>query len=280
MNRIICAGRHAVVTFFAALLLTSCYSPGVDTGGQSLDNALAAAAVGNHRSEKNIARNQYRHPVDTLVFFDLRAGQSVLEITPGGMWYTEILGPALKDSARLTVAGYDADIEGQPKYRYQLQNKMEQVLKEQTGLYGNVGIVKFSPPDTIELGSDGSYDRIVTFRNTHNWVRHGQADQVFAAFAAALKPGGKLGIVQHRAADKQSENPMLGYVSEETVIALAEQAGLKLLARSEINANPADTRDHPNGVWTLPPILRLGEQDRDKYLAIGESDRMTLLFVK
>ena len=203
-----------------------------------------------------------------------------MEITPGGMWYAEILAPALKGHGRYIAAGYDSSVEGQPDYRYRQQQQLEQSIIEKPSLYGEMELVKFSPPQSIALGEPGTVDRVLTFRNTHNWLRGGYADKVYAAFFEVLKPGGALGLVQHRAPQQQGEDPKKGYISEATIIAVAENAGFVLEARSEINANPKDSATHPSGVWTLPPILRMGEQDRDKYLAIGESDRMTLLFRK
>lgn len=249
---------------------------------ESLREAFAAAAVGEHRSAANIARNQYRHPAETLDFFGIKPGMTVMEITPGGMWYTEILAPALNGRGNFIVAGYDTSVSGQSEYRYRQQAAMEKRFSEQPELYGEVSIVKFSPPDSVALGEDNSVDVIVTFRNFHGWLRGGIAQSNLQAFFDVLKPGGTLGLVQHRT-DKMAELPsgrINGYVTEQAIIELAENVGFELDAKSEINANPKDSRDHPQGVWTLPPSLRLGEQDRDKYLAIGESDRMTLRFRK
>jgi len=253
-----------------------------DYSGLSLREALGAAAYGDHRAAENIARNRYRHPVETLEFFGLRRDMTVIEIAPGGLWYTEILAPVLKGGGKLVAAGYDADLPGQPEYRYKQQEAMQQRFSAEPGLFGEVALAKFSPPESVQLGEAGSADMVLTFRNTHGWLRDGIADKVFRAFFEVLKPGGVLGLVQHRTPDPApvSADNFTGYVSEQQVIALATAAGFVLEAKSEINANPADTHDHPKGVWTLPPSLRLGEQDKDKYLAIGESDRMTLRFRK
>ena len=244
----------------------------------TINNVLEKAANGSHRSAQNINRNLFRHPVETLMFLGLGKGMTVIEISPGGLWYTEILAPALKDNGQLIAAGYDASVEGQPAYRYKQQQAMEARFVEQADIFGEVKIAKFSPPQSIELGEPASADMVVTFRNTHGWVRDGIDSINYQAFYEVLAPGGILGVVQHRAAT--THDNFTGYLTEAQIINAAEKAGFVLEAQSEINANPKDTRDHPKGVWTLPPSLRLGDVDREKYLEIGESDRMTLRFRK
>ncbi len=240
------------------------------------------AMLGEHRSVANQARNRYRHPVGTLEFFGLQSDMTVLEIWPGGGWYTEILAPTLRDDGQLIVAVWDESVPDQPGYRYRLNKALSEKFAANPELYDGVTQQPFSPPQSGSLGEPNSLDMIVTFRNAHGWVQDGVDEQVFAEFARVLKPGGTLGIVQHRALDSSvaAETAPRGYVSEATIIAMADRAGLTLGGRSEINANPSDTKDYEQGVWTLPPNLRLGEADRDRYLAIGESDRMTLRFVK
>lgn len=269
------------------LVLAGCSSPTNETSDakvevSTLKAAFAVAATGEHRSAANIARNAYRNPVETLAFFAIEPGMSVMEISPGGMWYTEVLAPALKARGQFIAAGYDAAIADQPEYRYRQQTAMEQRFAEQPQHYSEVKVVKFSPPDSVQLGADNSVDRIVTFRNFHGWIRDGIAQSNLQAFYAVLKPGGILGVVQHRSDTMEllASGKISGYVTEAAVIELAEAAGFVLDAKSEINANPQDTHQHPQGVWTLPPSLRLGDEDREKYLAIGESDRMTLRFKK
>ena len=252
---------------------------------------LEHAMFGAHRAAENVERNRYRHPVGTLTFFGLEEGMKVLEIWPGAGWYTEILAPALRDRGQYVAASYDPAVSGQPDYRYQLHEALLAKLASVPELYDQVQVVTWSPPASTSLGEPGSYDMILTFRNTHGWVSEGIAASVFAEFARVLKPGGVLGVVQHRAAP--GADPAIsaesGYLSEAAVIDLARAAGLYLDGRAEINANPADNRDHPEGVWSLPPNLAVcapmtaadaKAACEAEYRAIGESDRMTLRFRK
>ncbi len=253
-----------------------------DKQGSALTAHFTAAANGEHRSAANIARNVYRNPVKTLDFFGIKQGMTVLEISPGGMWYTEVLAPALRHRGQLIVAGYDVAVKDQPAYRYRQQKAMEARFLEEPNIFSEVEITKFSPPDSVQLGANKSVDAVLTFRNFHGWIRDGVAQSNLHAFFDVLKPGGILGIVQHRSNNPkpQASGKISGYVSEKQIIKLAKKAGFVLDARSEINANPKDTHNYPNGVWSLPPVLRGGDEDRQKYLAIGESDRMTLRFKK
>lgn len=242
--------------------------------------AVAAASVAPFRSPENIARNADRHPVETLAFFGLEDDMTVIEVLPGGLWYTEILAPVLREKGKLIAASFDMEAPGIVDYQKKAHELLLGRIAKEPGVFGKVEVAKLSPPDGIDLGPPGSADMVVTFRSTHGWLNGGVADQVYAAFFEVLKPGGVLGVEQHRAGPKTNREAFTGYVPEETVIAIAEKAGFVLEARSEINANPKDTADHAAGVWTLPPSLRLGDRDREKYVAIGESDRMTLRFRK
>lgn len=237
---------------------------------------------GEHRSDSNKARDQYRHPAETLEFFGIKEGMTVMEIWPGGGWYTEILAPAMRDYGTLIIATWDPEVEGQPGYRYELPEKMEENFEQHPEIYDQVSFEYFSPPQSPSLGDAESLDVIVTFRNTHGWITAGQAQDIFNEFARVLKPGGILGVVQHRA--EEGSDPQVsakaGYVSESTVKEIAANAGLEFVAASEINANSKDTKDHPKGVWTLPPGHATGDENKEKYNAIGESDRMTLRFRK
>jgi len=241
----------------------------------SIDTVLA----GDWRSDKNKARDQYRHPKETLAFFGLKPNQTVIELYPGGGWYTEILAPYLKEHGQY----YAAIIKPNKPEGEEAINKtgLRAKFAADPTHYGAAKVVEFVPKSAV-LGPPASADLVLTFRNVHNMTDDGVAEPIFKAMFDVLKPGGTLGVVDHRAkpGTTLAQNKETGYLPEDVVIKLATDAGFKLAARSEINANPKDTKDYPKGVWTLPPTLTLKDVDRDKYLAIGESDRMTLKFVK
>lgn len=242
---------------------------------------LDAAIAGDWRSAKNTPRDRYRHPRETLAFFGVQPGQTVIEITPGGGWYAEILAPYLRDRGRYVAAVWDDAIAGQPKYRYDLNNGLRAKFAGNAAVYGKPDVRLFDPKAPV-FGAADSADAVLTFRNAHNWVSDDSAADYFKAFFDVLKPGGTLGVVDHRAKPGTDLATMKksGYLTEALVISLAEGAGFKLDAKSEVNGNPKDGTDHPNGVWTLPPTNRHDPEDDAKYAAIGESDRMTLRFVK
>ncbi|MBT8049918.1 MAG: methyltransferase [Gammaproteobacteria bacterium] len=276
---------------FITALLFSSLAVTAWAGHHEIADRIEQAASGDHRSEANVARNAYRHPVETLTFLGLEDGMTVMEIWPGGGWYTEILAPVMNGHGQYIAASWDQGVADQPGYRYRLHDALLTKFAENAELYGEPGVVAYSPPQSASLGEAGSVDMVLTFRNTHGWVNEGLAGDIYAEFARVLKPGGVLGVVQHRAADgtDPAETAKNGYVSEQAIITMAEAAGLVLEARSDVNANPNDSTDHEFGVWTLPPSMRACrdiEEDavkaecREKYQAIGESDRMTLRFRK
>lgn len=245
-------------------------------GGALIDKALG----GDHRSERNRARDVYRHPRETLLFFGLKPDMHVAEIWPGGGWYTEVLALVLREKGRYYAAHYHID-DNTSRYYRNSQREFVEKLAKSPDVYDKVVVTGLLPPH-FDLAPKGALDLVLTFRNVHNWTQEGFDAQMFRAFFDALKPGGVLGVVEHRAREGTTLADMKrsGYMTEAYVIKLAETAGFRLAAKSEVNANPKDTKDHPRGVWTLPPSLRLGDAERAKYLEIGESDRMTLKFVK
>ena len=248
---------------------------------QPASATLEAVLADPRRSEKNRLRDSARHPLQTLQFFGLAPSATVVEIYPGGGWYTEILAPYLKTSGRYYAAlPYAAP--GATGYVADSTRAFRERLASDPAAFDAVTVTAVSPPEHAEIAPAGSADLVLTFRNVHNWMSAGNAKGMFAAFFSALKPGGVLGVVEHRAASGTSIETMVksGYVTEQQVIDYALAAGFTLEARSEINANAKDTKDYPAGVWTLPPVLRLKDVDRDKYVAIGESDRMTMRFRK
>ena len=242
-------------------------------------SAIDKAVAGMHR-EKNSKRDIYRHPSQTLEFFQVNESQTIIEISPGGGgWYTEILAPLVKEKGSFSAAQYSPDTSS--AYRKRTNTRFAAKLEANPELYGKVKMAIFSTPDNFQLGEPGSADRVLTFRNLHNW-KGGKEEEVlaiFKAFYTVLKTGGKLGLTDHRLPEDRTKGTN-GYVKQSYAIKMAEAAGFTLEASSDINANPKDTIDHPEGVWTLPPSYALGDVDKEKYKAIGESNRMTLLFVK
>jgi predicted methyltransferase len=235
--------------------------------------------LSEHRSEQNRARDVYRHPKETLLFFGIRPQMNVVEVWPEPGWYTEVIAPLLAMGGRYYAAEPAPD-PASPYMSAQLKAYQEKIAAR-PDLYGSVVFTTFGP-DSNEIAPPGSADLVVTFRNIHNWMAEGWAPQAFASMYRALKPGGVLGVVEHRGKPGVPQDPQAksGYVDEDYAIALIQGAGFKLVAKSEINANPKDTKDYEQGVWTLPPVYRLGKKDREKYAQIGESDRFTLKFVK
>lgn len=239
---------------------------------------LAAAIANPMRPPKHVARDVYRHPSETLRFFGLKPEQTVVEIWPSGGWYMEILAPFLRDHGK-----YYAAIEGgDSKEAKDDEAALRKRLTNDPTDFGKVAVTKLAPPKEVEICPPGTADVVLTFRNAHNWVAEGTEKAQFAVFFKALKPGGVLGVVDHRAKPGTSMEQMKksGYLDETYVKQLATEAGFSFVASSPINNNPKDTKDYSEGVWTLPPTLALGDKDKDKYLAIGESDRMTLKFIK
>ena len=280
--------QRSVLLGAMLLALTACSGPqtradsaaDVDAGHAA---RLDAAIAGAWRSPENRARDAARRPAETLRFFGVRPGQTVIEITPGsGAWYAEILAPYLNESGQYIAAIVDpaATAEGRARdYQQAQRDGLQARFDAAPAQFGRARMVAYDPA-APRFGPANSADVVLTFRNVHNWRMSGQAEAMFKGFYDVLRPGGVLGVVEHRARGDVPDGDRSGYVGQSQVIALAQAAGFRVDGSSEINANPRDTRDHPNGVWTLPPTNRHEPQDAARYAAIGESDRMTLRFVK
>jgi predicted methyltransferase len=266
----------------ALMLLLATVTAASVVSAQTTSDPLAAAIASPARTPKFVTRDVYRHPLQTLRFFGLRPDETVVEIWPGRGWYMEILAPYLHDRGKYYAAIEAPDVAGAPKEAKQNAEFLRKRIADDPADFGRVIVTELHPPQLTEICPPGSADVVLTFRNVHNWMDAGVEQAQFDAFFKALKPGGILGVVEHRAKPGTSPEEMRksGYVDEAYVKKLATTAGFRLDAELPINDNPKDTKDYPEGVWTLPPTLALGDKDRAKYLAIGESDRMTLRFVK
>ena len=272
--------KHSLsVVGLAAVGLAFALSLG-GAAAQDPDPALQALIAGPQRAAANKARDPFRHPTEVLTFFGIKPDSVVVEILPGaGGYWTEILAPYLRDKGHYVAANGESS------------STSEETRKDNAGfaakmagapaLYDKVEVSEFAA-DRHAIAPAGSADFVLTFRNLHNWMAKGEAEATLKTFYAALKPGGALGIVEHRGLDTVPQDPLAksGYVRQDFAIALIESVGFKFAGASEANANPKDTKDYAVGVWALPPTYRLKDQDRDKYAAIGESDRFTLKFVK
>jgi len=268
-----------IVSFSIGIGLLSALPVAADHHGAA-QASLEQILVGDHRSAANIARNESRRPIETLEFFGLTPDMTLIEIGPSGGWYAEILAPYMRDHGRYFGAHFSPN---SPTgfHRRSLEN-FEEKIRQRPDIYGKATIRHLLPPDEMVIGPAEGADVALTFRNVHNWIMAGLEYGYFEAFFAALKPGGILGVVEHRARPGAGMEVMetSGYVTEEYVKEIAAAAGFEFVASSEVNANPRDTKDYPEGVWSLPPDFRMGDVDRDKFAAIGESDRMTLKFRK
>jgi predicted methyltransferase len=261
-------------------ILAACSGPAPETEAVVEISPVAIAIASDHRTEEERQRDLYRHPEKTLDFFGLAPELSVVELWPGGGWYTKIIAPVVRGGGTYYAAHVDPDSKVE-MLRLSAQ-KYQAMLDSNPELYDEVQMTVLMPPEQLEIAPAGSVDLVVSFRSVHNWMAFDMQDDVMQAVYTALKPGGVFGVVEHRGIEGQEQNPRAstGYVNVTAMIAMAEKAGLQFESASEVNANLADTKDYPDGVWSLPPRLRGGEQNQQKYLDIGESDRFTLRFVK
>ncbi|GGW90645.1 class I SAM-dependent methyltransferase [Alteromonas halophila] len=265
---------------FAQYLLAASLGLG---GTTAFADALTDAVKGEHRSADAKVRDEYRNPQQTLRFFGIQPDMTVVEIWPGGGWYADILAPMLKEKGNYVAAHFFIDEESHDYYRKSLDGFKDKM--EKADHYSDVTLTAFHPGKAHDIAEPGSADAVLTFRNVHNWYMNGgkeDTDKAFESFFKALKPGGILGVVEHEMPESGNDAAMKdsGYMKRSVVMDAAKKAGFKLAESSDVNANPQDNADHPRGVWTLPPRLALDEKDREKYLTIGESNRMTLKFVK
>lgn len=270
-----------LAAFCAASLMTGAMvvNTMAHSEGKSLtqEKTLAGVIAGDHRSDKNKARDKYRHPEETLEFFGLTADMSVVEIWPGGGgWYQEILAPYLHDRGVYYSAGYDLS-STKEGYIAKSNAQLAARLAGDAALYGKVIITELVPPEKVAISPVGSVDMVLSFRNFHNWQTDGTERDILRAVYAALKPGGIFGITDHRSEDPKEKD---GYIKPSYLLEVAKEAGFILVAKSEVNANRKDSHHHVKGVWTLPPRLAGDKADHDKMKAIGESDRLTYKFMK
>ncbi|MEN9705572.1 MAG: hypothetical protein RLZZ393_1451 [Pseudomonadota bacterium] len=270
--------RHPLAgLLLASLIIAGCADqPTRVQTAAALDAVIGDAA----RPEGDRARDAWRHPHQTLLFFGLRTDLAVAEIAPGGNgWYTQILAPLLREHGRL-IAAVDPVTPGNA-YSERESRSFRSLLDSSPARFDRVEVVEFVPGGA-PIAAAGSLDVVLTFRNLHNWMARGTAQAALADFYRVLKPGGVLGVVDHRGNPAIPQDPKAasGYVNQNDAVRLIEAAGFRLVGVSEINANPRDTRDHGKGVWSLPPTYAEGDKDRARYAAIGESDRFTLKFVK
>jgi len=261
----------AAFAVFAMAALRAMACDGANCTDSATEAQLRRFVSDPHRNAANAARDRYRHPVETLKFFGLKQDMTVLEIWPAAGWWTEFLAPTLEQKGRYIAGQVSSSGEGSDAFH--------KLLSSDAARFGKVQEVVFTPSGGVP---EASVDLVLTFRNLHNWMADGQERQWIAAMFHVLKPGGYLGIEEHRASDRAPQDPKArsGYVREDFARRLFEAQGFKFVAESEVNSNPKDTKDYPGGVWTLPPTFAAGDKDRAKYAAIGESDRFTLLFQK
>lgn len=262
------------------LLLTSIAAAALLAGPALADDRLKSVIEHEDRPAEEAARDESRHPYETLTFFGIEPDMTVVELAPSGGWYTEIIAPYVAGEGQYVAGHFDMTVEDPPSYYESAMSAWQERVAD-ADRFGEPVVMPFSPPESTNLGESGSADMVLSFRSVHGWKRDEVFDDVLQATHAVLKPGGVFGIVGHRLPEDEDDSQFTGYVKSSWVVARAEANGFRLVESSEVNANPDDTADHPNGVWTLPPSMNTPEgEDPAKYEAIGESDRFTLKFVK
>ena len=290
-RRLVQAGAYLAGLALSLFISQAAYAGGhlaSERAAQAADSAtvLAEVLAGDHRSDEIKARDPSRHPAETLAFFGMEPDMAVIEITPSAGWYTQVIAPYIAKGGGTYYAAH-IDPNGAPEFMLRGLERFEEMVSDP--VYGDVSIVAHGA-NVEDMVPEGTVDMVVTFRNIHNWMPRDFAEKSFALMYKALKPGGILGVVEHRASDAEAQDPKAasGYVREDYAIKLIEGAGFEFVASSPVNDNPKDTKDHPFGVWTLPPILSTGRRgqepdenfDQSTVIGIGESDRFTLKFVK
>lgn len=270
---------NANIALLTLLTLFSCSKLRYGSGHKSLPGSLNEATNSSSRAPENTQRDEFQHPVETLEFFGIRPEMTVVEIAPGAGYYTEILAPYLAKQGQYVMAVPRVPSNA-PAFLIENEKKLQDILLSHPDIQTKTKFVPFEPLDKRNKTKPEFADMVITFNSIHTWVGKDSVAASFKFCYDVLKPNGILGIVQHRIPLMKKNQPKSGYLTEQAVTIMAARAGFKLVQKSEVNANPKDTADYPKGVWTLPPVYRLGEVDRDKYEDIGESDRMTLKFVK
>lgn len=269
-----------IVTFFIFLfILTSCSQGVKKRRVVNLPADLKEAVSSDARADENRDRDQFQHPGETLAFFGIKSTMTVVEVSPGAGYFAEILAPYLAKDGQYVIV-IPRMPSNPPEFLIENEKKLQNILISHQDIQAKTRIIPFEPMSKRNKIKPAYADMVVTFNSVHNWVASNSTPMAFKLFHDLLKQGGVLGVVQHRIAGAKKNVPMSGYLTEKQVISFASQAGFKFVSKSEINANPKDKANYPDGVWTLPPVYRLGGKDKDKYEDIGESDRMTLKFIK
>ncbi len=268
-----------IYALLLALILCSCSQFRNGQEEPPIPESLEDAVNSHARSEENSDRDEYQHPAETLTYFGVTPKMAVVEISPGAGYFTEILAPLLAREGQYFMAVPRVPPHP-PAFVIENEKKLQDILLRQAEVKAKTKFIPFEPLDKRNRTRRDFADVVLAITSFHNWVAKDETRISLRFCRDILKPGGTLGIVQHRIDEGKKRVPKSGYMYEKEVISLVTKAGFKFVGKSEINANPRDTADYPEGVWTLPPTYRMGDVDKRKYEYIGESDRMTLKFIK